>query len=99
MEHEDASARVPQVCHCSGGMSQKQKSPTPTSPKPLKSCCRRLDTLAKPNVEKFTRDVGQEASVSVLASDLPLIDARGEALQRLHLLSPPIRLINCVWLC
>ena len=83
--------------HCSRDVKHEPSAPTPEPAKPDKVCCCQSDTLAGLNAEKFQLDPGLVAPVSA-AADIPLPNRSAE-IARCHLLSPPLHLVHCVWLC
>src|SRR5437588_9238821 len=96
---DEAPVEVAECCPCSDSVKQKPAAPTPEPAKPLKACCCQPDTLAGPNAEKFHLDLGVVAPVSATAPDLPLPNAPGQIDHGFHLLSPPLHVLHCVWLC
>jgi hypothetical protein len=96
---EEAPAEVAACCHGPDGVRHEPMAPTPEPAKPLKACCCQPDALAGPNVEKPQLDLGLVASVSAPAPGLAFANTPGRIDDGFHLLSPPLHLLHCVWLC
>jgi hypothetical protein len=96
---DEAPAEVAECCHGSNGVKHESPTPTPEPAKPLKTCCCQFDTLAGPNAETFHLDLGMVAQVVATTDDLAHSSDAGLLAHGFHLLSPPLSLLHCVWLC
>lgn len=96
---DETPVEAAECCHCSNGVKHEPSTPTPKPAKPLKACCCQPDSLAGPNAEKFHFDLGMVAPVDATVSDLALPNNPGQVAHGFHLLSPPLNLLHCVWLC
>jgi hypothetical protein len=94
----EAPAKVTACCHRSDGVKHEPKAQAPQPAKPLKACCCQPDTVAGPSAEKLTMDLGQVAAAAA-AADVPIAHAPGDLVRGPYLLSPPLHLLHCVWLC
>jgi hypothetical protein len=95
------AAPAPRPCCCCGETEQPAKDgpPAPADrPAPCQDCSCQPDAATKPAAEPFALDL------PALPLDLPAVEAPGLAFGALPFTAappptPPLNVLNCVWLC